>query len=165
MIPSTEVPSSQLSIANTVNRLGLITSKAALDNSRPFESASSTYVNNRELRNLLEQHSMLHGTEDELLDLTLAKKEIVLLEQLKKDRSFHRNEIIFEYRVLRSICLLQRSTELLPKVLGNFTFGKISSFDQRRPELRPTAADGRLCSSYFDGYSSTQFPCSSSFET
>lgn len=89
----------------------LVTSKPSSEdtNAPTFVAISSAFVAHTPLRELLAQHTMLTGAEDEELDVLIAKKESVILEKLKSDRSLHRNEIIFDYRTLRSIALLQRS--------------------------------------------------------
>lgn len=87
----------------------LVTSKATEETSLTFVAISSSFISNAPLRDLLKQHSMLTGAEDEQMDTILAQKESLLLEKLKSDRSLHRNEIIFDYRILRSVALLQRS--------------------------------------------------------
>ena len=50
---------------------------------------------------------------------SLTLKEGLLLEKLKHDRSIHPDEIIFDYRRLRSLLILQRSITLLPWILAN----------------------------------------------
>lgn len=95
----------------------LVTSRATDDASgaTAFIAISSQFVMNGELRALLAKHSMLTKDEsageagNEELDAIVAEKEILLLEGLKSDRSLHRNEIIFDSRIIRSIALLQRS--------------------------------------------------------
>lgn len=87
----------------------MVTNKTTEEASSTFVAISSIFVGHTPLRDLLKQHSMLTGAEDAATDEALAQKESLLLEQLKSDRSLHRNEIIFDYRVLRSIALLQRS--------------------------------------------------------
>lgn len=90
----------------------LITSKTTEEGLPTFVSISSSFVTNTALRQLLQQHSFLSGAEDRDADSLMSQKESVLLEKLKSDRSLHRNEIIFDYRVLRSIALLHRSLVL-----------------------------------------------------
>jgi exocyst complex component 4 len=144
----------------------LVTNKAASDEGAAptFVAVSSTFVAHEALRQLLQQHSMLTGAEDETLDGILARKESFLLEKLKSDRSLHRNEIIFDYRILRSIALMQRSLELLPQILGDSTFGSVPSFPLFRPEFRSNET-GRLVSNFFDGTARGVIPLSGDFDS
>lgn len=88
----------------------LVTNKGNEETTTSFMAISSQFIVNEQLRDLLSQHSMLSsGDENETLDAMLAQKEILLLEKLKNDRSLHRSEIIFDYRMLRSVALLQRN--------------------------------------------------------
>lgn len=90
-------------------KLRSLTSNSNSATSSIFDSISVTFIGHESLWALISQHSMLTGAEDAEMDSALAEKEILLLEKLKSDRSLHRNEVILDYRVLRSICLLQRS--------------------------------------------------------
>jgi hypothetical protein len=100
-----------------------------------FVASSSQFVTtSAQLRDLLQQHSMFHDAEDissddsgadESVDAIIAEKEILLLERLKDDRSLHKNEIILEYKTLRSLLLLQRSLVscgYLPRFCSSFSF-------------------------------------------
>jgi exocyst complex component 4 len=142
----------------------LVTSKTTEDTSLTFIAISSSFVSHVPLRDLLKQHSMLAGAEDELMDTMLAQKESLLLERLKSDRSLHRNEIIFDYRILRSVALLQRSLELLPKILADSNLGTVPSFPLFRPEFRPDE-NGKLLCNFFDGANRGVMACSPAFET
>lgn len=145
----------------------LITSKEAVDSASAFVALSSTLIANNELSELLERFLNRYlgaNAGDDELEALYAQKESILLEKLKSDRSLYRNEIIFDYRVLRTILLLQRSVELLPRLLADSSFGTIPSFPTHRPEFLYGDDDGRLKCNFFDGVSRRVIECSSTFE-
>ncbi len=142
-----------------------------------FVAISSTFVQSSDLRDVLLQHSMLtSGSESAGMNGVLAQKELLLLEALKGDRSLHRHEVIFDHRVIRSIALLQRSLEELPRILSDGAYGRDFvgeatvcggggdlEASHGRPSMR-TDETGRLVSSFFDGVTRSVIHFSPAFE-
>jgi hypothetical protein len=102
-----------------------------------LEIASAAFASKKELRELLLEYALFKKTteeaeEAETFDVALAEKESVLLEKLKSDRSFVREEIILDYKIIHEIALLQRGLELLPRLLTK-GFGSGNHLPKARP--------------------------------
>lgn len=82
-----------------------------------YMTASAAFAANKDLRDLLREHSLFSPDADPSMDAALAEKEALTMERLKSDRSFVRDEIIMDYRIVHEIALLHRGLELLPRIL------------------------------------------------
>lgn len=74
------------------------------------------------------------------------------------DRSLHRNELIFDHKVIRKMCLLFLSLDRLSKLLENPQAGKLSL-------LQPDLESGDLACSYLGVEPHEAFLFSSEFAT
>ena len=76
-------------------------------------SFSSNLAKTKEINNILSDHSMLQQTLDAELNSLLSEKEILLISEIKLDRSLHVSEIIFDYKRIRRLCEMQISSKWL----------------------------------------------------
>lgn len=128
-----------------------------------FYSTSANLIENQEIKRLLseliksinlENASCMNGNLE-----FLSEKEAFILEKLKNDRSLHKMELIVHNPNLRSLAILQRSLDLLPKILegvgevGHEICNSSPSFPFL-PSKRPKPfrdLEGKLNSKFYDG--------------
>lgn len=93
------------------------------DSSSNLLCFSVLFAKNPEIRAILSQNGLLHGSPNVQLNHLLSEKEAVVMERLKGDRSIGKNELLFDAKVIRELALLQRSFEQVPKLIlkGKFS--------------------------------------------
>jgi len=87
-----------------------LVNRSATSNSKdPVTAISYVLSVQPKLLELLLRHPSMLADNDTGNHQLIAESEVLLIEKLKSDRSFQRNELIFDARVLRTLVLLQRS--------------------------------------------------------
>ena len=82
----------------------------SLTNINVYSVLSANLYLNEELRTLLASHTLMNdGVYDSTLNLLLAEKEIILISKVKKERSLHRSELIFNNLQFKFLCNLHYS--------------------------------------------------------
>lgn len=123
-----------------------------------FYSVSAVLIENQEVKKLLSELSkstnLINAPTSDLE--FLSEKEAFVLEKLKNDRSLHKMELINHNPNLRLLAILQRSLDLLPKILeGTIEVdpdNNLFILPLRRPKpYRDQQKGGNLHSKFYDG--------------
>lgn len=83
--------------------------------SKPIQAISSALSQSKTLRALYDLHPALSRiiTASGSLEASLAEKEILHIEQVKRDRSLHKSEVIFDAKKLELLAAIQEGCEYL----------------------------------------------------
>lgn len=91
----------------------------------------------------------------------LAEKEAIIIEKLKSDRSFVREEIIIDYKIIHELALLQRGLEITPQVLMS-QYGNAPSLPKFRPTITIDEVSGNFVAE-FKNLGEMRMPLSTDF--